>query len=246
MRQTRLTSDAEGDSSIHLNTKRRRCAAKALIYDHLATVGRAVGSRSRLELLELLGQGERSVELLARESGLSVANASQHLQILRRARLVRARKQGPFVHYALASAEVPRIVESLRRLGTQAEEVDRLVRTYFSHDDDVVEAVRREELLARVRAGAVVVLDVRPEEEYRAGHVPGALSIPLERLERRLADLPRDVEIVAYCRGPYCVMSCTAVDLLREKGFHARRLQDGFPEWWAHGFPTERGEAHPS
>jgi rhodanese-related sulfurtransferase/predicted transcriptional regulator len=242
VRQTRLTSDPERDSSIHLNAKRRRRAAKALIYDHLATVGRAVGSRSRLELLELLAQGERSVEILARESGLSVANASQHLQILRRARLVRARKQGPFVHYALASAEVPRIVECLRRLGTQAEEVDRLVRTYFSHDDDV-EAVRRDDLLARVREGAVVVLDVRPEEEYRAGHVRGAISIPLDRLERRLAELPRDVEIVAYCRGPYCVMSCTAVDLLREKGFRARRLQDGFPEWWAHGFPTERRDA---
>lgn len=220
---------------------RRPRAAKARIYDHLARVGRALGTRSRLELLEILAQGERSVEVLAREAGVSIANASQHLQILREARLVRARKQGLYVHYRLSTADVARTFECLRRLGRQSEDVDRLVRANFTHDDDL-EAVSREQLLARIRVGTVVVLDVRPEEEHRAGHVPGAISIPLRRLERHLDSLPRDQEIVAYCRGPYCVLSCSAVDLLRERGFQARRLQDGFPEWWAHGFPTEGDE----
>ena len=228
-------------SIILLNKRKQHGRAKARIYDQLARIGRALGSRSRFELLEMLGQGELSVEILARHAGLSIANASQHLRVLREAGLVEGRKSGLFVYYRVASPQIITLVESLRRLGQgQLAEVDRLVRSYFSHDDDL-EPVGRAELLERVTAGTVTVLDVRSADEYRAGHVRGAISIPLRQLERRMAELPTDQEIVAYCRGPYCVLSCTAVDLLRAKGLRARRLADGFPEWWAHGFPIEAG-----
>ncbi len=152
------------------------------------------------------------------------------------------RKSGLFVHYRLATPDIITLVEILRRVGqAQLAEVDRVVRSYFSHDGDF-EGVRREELLERAAAGTVTVLDVRPAEEYRAGHLPGAISIPLHELEQRLTQLPPEREVVAYCRGPYCVLSCTAVDLLRSKGFRASRLEDGFPEWWARGFPVEAGQ----
>jgi len=217
-------------------------SAKRRIYEELSRIGRALGSPNRLDLLEILAQGERSVEVLARVTGLSVANTSHHLQALREARLAEARKDGLFVYYQLASPEVFALVSMIRRLGEQRiAEVDRIVRSYFGSRDDL-EPVRREELLERATTGTVLVLDVRPAEEYRAGHIPGAMSVPLDRLEQRLADLPPDKEIVAYCRGPYCVMSYDAVEALRARGRSARRLVDGFPEWRAEGLPIELGE----
>jgi rhodanese-related sulfurtransferase len=193
-------------------------------------------------LLEILAQGDRSVEVLARHSGLSVANTSHHLQALREARLVEARKEGLFVYYRLTSPEVFRVVQMIRELGEQhIAEVDRIMRSYFGQRDEL-EPVSRRELLERSKTGTVIVLDVRPAEEYRAGHIPGAMSVPVDQLEQRLADLPPDKEIVAYCRGPYCVMSYNAVEALRAQGRHARRLVDGFPEWRAEGLPIEVSE----
>ncbi|MBI2963147.1 MAG: metalloregulator ArsR/SmtB family transcription factor [Deltaproteobacteria bacterium] len=221
-----------------------RKSIKARLYKELSRIGRALGSPARLELLEILAQGERSVEMLARQTRLSVANTSHHLQALREARLVEARRQGVFVHYRLTSPEVFGVVQMIRRLGEEhIAEVDRIVRSYFGQRD-ALEPISREELLERAKAGTVVVLDVRPAEEYRAGHIAGAISVPVDRLEDRLADLPADREIIAYCRGPYCVMSYAAVEKLRARGRRARRLVDGFPEWRAQGLPTSpRGGA---
>ncbi len=217
-------------------------SAKGRLYEELSRIGRALGSPGRLELLEILAQGERSVEVLARHAGLSVANTSHHLRALREARLVEAHKEGLFVYYRLTSPEVFRVVQMIRELGEQhIAEVDRIIRSYFRRRDQL-EPVRREELLERAKTGTVIVLDVRPAEEYRAGHIPGAVSVPVDQLEQRLADLPADKEIVAYCRGPYCVMSYNAVEALRARGWHARRLVDGFPEWRAEGLPLEVGE----
>jgi rhodanese-related sulfurtransferase len=217
-------------------------SAKARPYEELSRIGRALGSAGRLELLEILAQGERSVEVLSRHAGLSLANTSHHLQALREARLVEARKEGVFVYYRLTSPEVFRVVQMIRELGEQhIAEVDRIMRSYFGQRDEL-EPVGREELLERARTGTVIVLDVRPAEEYRAGHIPGAMSVPVDQLEQRLAALPADKEIVAYCRGPYCVMSYNAVEALRARGRRARRLVDGFPEWRAEGLPIEVGE----
>ena len=219
-----------------------RKSAKVKLYEELSRVGRALGSARRLELLEILAQGERSVEVLSRATGLSVANTSHHLQALREARLVEARKEGLFVFYRLTSPEVFGVVRTIRRLGEQhIAEVDRIMRSYFDQRDEL-EPVRRDELLERAKTGTVIVLDVRPSEEYRAGHIPGAMSVPIDQLEQRLADLPADKEIVAYCRGPYCVMSYNAVEALRARGRRARRLIDGFPEWRADGLPVEVSE----
>jgi rhodanese-related sulfurtransferase len=219
-----------------------RESAKRRIYMELARIGRALGSPGRLELLEILTQGERSVEVLSHHTGLSVANTSHHLQALREARLIEARREGLFVYYRLSSPEVFGVVQMIRQLGERhIAEVDRIMQSYFARRDQL-EPVSREELLARAKNGTVVVLDVRPVEEYRAGHIPGALSLPIDELERRLADLPADQEIVAYCRGPYCVMSYDAVEALRARGRRARRLVDGFPEWRAAGLPIEVGE----
>ncbi|MCI0673635.1 MAG: metalloregulator ArsR/SmtB family transcription factor, partial [Myxococcaceae bacterium] len=201
----------------------------------------ALGNPHRLELVELLAQGERTVEALARESGLSLANASQHLQVLREAHLVEARREGLYAFYRLASPEVSAVVRSMRRLAeAHLAEVDRLVATYLK-DRDSLEAVERKELLARLREGHVTVLDVRPDEEYRQGHIAGAISIPVDALEARLKELPRGREVVAYCRGPYCVYADEAVRVLRARGRKARRLADGFPEWQAAGLPVEAG-----
>jgi rhodanese-related sulfurtransferase len=216
---------------------------KRRLYEELACIGKALASAPRLELLALLAQGEWTVEALGHEAGLSLANASQHLQVLRAARLVEARKQGLFVHYRLADPDVFTLTHLVRRLGERRlAEVERLVRTYFGARD-TLEPVGREELRERVREGAVVVLDVRPAEEYRAGHIPGATSIPLAELDRRIAELPADKEVVAYCRGPYCVMAFEAVELLRARGRRARRLVEGFPEWRAAGLPVDAAEA---
>ena len=212
---------------------------KDRLYQELGRIAKAIDSPRRLELIDLLAQGERSVEDVAAQTTLSVANTSRHLQILRAARLVEARKDGLRVYYRLAE---PGVYEIARAVGRLAErrlaEVDQLVRTYLGSRDEL-EAVPREELVRRVREGRVIVIDVRPAEEYRAGHIPGALSIPVSELKERLAEIPRRKEIVAYCRGPYCVMAYEAVARLRAHGRRARRLIDGLPEWRAAGLPIE-------
>jgi rhodanese-related sulfurtransferase/DNA-binding transcriptional ArsR family regulator len=212
---------------------------KDRLYDQIGRIARGLDSPRRLEMLEVLAQGERSVEELATQAGLSLANTSRHLQVLRGARLVEARKDGLRVYYRLAEPEVYEAVRSLRGLAERRlAEVDALVRTYLGARDEL-EAVPREELLRRAREGTVVVIDVRPPEEYRAGHIPGAISVPLKDLSRRVRELPVRKEIVAYCRGPYCLMAFEAVGLLRKRGRRARRLAEGFPEWHAAGLPVE-------
>jgi ArsR family transcriptional regulator len=215
---------------------------KQALFAQFATVAKALGHAHRLELLEQLAQGERSVEVLAQRTGLSVANASQHLQHMRRAGLVSARRAGKFVHYRLADDAVLDLLAALRRLAERnVAEVERVVRSYF-HDRDGLEPVSREELLQRLRAGTVTVLDVRPGDEFALGHLPGAVNIPLPALEARLSELDPSQEIVAYCRGPYCVLSYEAVAALRARGFKVRRLEDGFPEWRAAGLPVIGGD----
>lgn len=211
------------------------------LFQQLARIAAALGSAARLDLLEILAQGERSVDQLASLTGLSVANTSQHLQKLRQAGLTLGRKEGQFVFYRLAGDEVLRLLGALRQTGeTHVAEVDRLVREYFSSRDEL-EPVAAAELLDRVRKGLATVLDVRPAEEFEAGHLPGAVNIPIEQLSKRLGELPKRKEIVAYCRGPYCLMSYEAVELLRKKGHKARRLENGLPEWRLAGLPVERG-----
>ena len=217
---------------------------KQAIFARLAEIAHALGHACRLELLEHLGQGERSVEDLSDRTRLSFANTSRHLQILRRARLAEGRREGKRVLYCLAGAED--VVPLLRALGRVGErntaEVQQVLATYFRARDEL-EPVSREDLIQRLRDGLAIVIDVRPEDEFALGHLPGALSVPLAALVRRLAELPKDREIVAYCRGPYCVFSTEAVSTLRARGYRARRLEDGFPEWKAAGLPTERGAA---
>jgi rhodanese-related sulfurtransferase/DNA-binding transcriptional ArsR family regulator len=212
---------------------------KDRLYAQFARVGKALGNAHRLELLELLAQGERSVDALARESGLSIANASQHLLALRQAGLVESRKQGLFVHYRLADATVFELCSSLRTVAERRlAELDRLVRDHFGDRSDP-EPVPMDELLERARRREVVVLDTRPAHEYAAGHIAGALSVPVEELQQRLRKLPKSKQYVAYCRGPYCIYADRAVELLRASGRRARRLQGGFPEWKAAGLPVE-------
>jgi len=204
-----------------------------------AQVAKALAHEHRLELLEHLGQGERSVETLAKRVGLSVANASQHLQQLRRVGLVVFRHEGKRVLYRLADDAVVDLLSALRRTAERnVAEVERVISSYFRARDEL-EPVSPEDLLARLRNGLVTVIDVRPEDEFASGHLPGARNIPLAELEQRLAELPRDQEIVAYCRGPYCVLSFDAVAALRTRGFKVRRLRDGYPEWKAAGLPVE-------
>jgi rhodanese-related sulfurtransferase/biotin operon repressor len=211
---------------------------KREVYENLARIGTALSSAVRLELLELLAQGERSVEELARLTGVTVANASQHLQKLKQAGLIVGRKEAQFVRYRLAGDEVVALFDSLGVAGqAYLADVDRIVRLYFTSKDDL-EPVPAADLLERAKKGLVTVLDVRPPEEFAAGHVKGAVNIPIHELEKRLAELPRRKEVVAYCRGPYCLMSFDAVHLLRRKGLKARRLKDGLPEWRMAGLPT--------
>jgi rhodanese-related sulfurtransferase len=222
--------------------KNRNRRFRDAIYEQFARIGKAVSSPKRLELLDLLCQGERTVEALAKEAGLAVANASQHLQVLRGARLIEAEKVGLFVIYRLADQSVCEFFRTMRILAeNRLAEVEQIKRQFLAGREGM-EPVDRDELLKRVREGAVTVLDVRPTEEYRAAHIPGALSIPLKELKRRLSQLPRDREIVAYCRGPYCVLTIQAVEILRAKGFHAVRLEEGIPDWRAMGFPVAVGE----
>jgi ArsR family transcriptional regulator len=214
---------------------------KVALFAQFAAVAKALGHAHRLELLEQLAQGERSVEVLADRTGLSIANASQHLQHMRRAGLVISRRDGKFVFYRLADDTVLELLAALRRIAERnLAEVERLVRSYFNERDSL-EAVSREELLERSRAGTVTILDVRPEDEFALGHLPGALNIPLRELEVRLGEVDPNQEIVAYCRGPYCVLSYEAVAQLRARGFKVRRLEDGLPEWRAAGLPTISG-----
>ena len=209
---------------------------KQVIYAHLAEIAQAVGHANRLELLEHIGQGQRSVETLAELTGMTVANTSRHLQLLRRARLVETERQGKRVFYRLAGdTEVLAVLKALGHLGERNVAEVQGVMCDFFQQRDALEPIPREALVARLRDGEVTVLDVRPESEFVLGHVPGAINVPMAELEKRLAELPMDREIVAYCRGPYCVMSFEAVAALRAKGYRVRRLEDGFPEWKAAG-----------
>jgi ArsR family transcriptional regulator len=213
---------------------------KQQVFQSLAGIAQALGHAHRLELLEHLAQGERSVEHLAGRAGLTLANASRHLQLLRRAGLVEGRRDGKRVYYRLANERaVVGLLSALGRVGEEASaEIARVMATYFRARDEL-EPVSRAELLDRLRCGAVTLLDVRPEDEFARGHLPGALNVPLAQLARRLAELPPDREVVAYCRGPWCVLSFEAVSLLRHEGYHVRRLEEGFPEWKAAGLPVE-------
>lgn len=212
---------------------------KHTLFEQFARIGKAMSNANRLELLEYLAQGERSVDALASVSGLSVANTSQHLQQLRQAGLVASRKAGKTVFYRISDSDVLDLVDRMRRVAARhLAEVEQLVDRYLTVKDDL-EPLPAGELLSRARAGLVTVIDVRPPEEYLAGHVPGAVNVPLDELERHLRDFDRDKEVIAYCRGPYCVLAFEAVARLRRKGVSARRLQDGFPEWQLAGLPIE-------
>ena len=212
---------------------------KDAIYEQLARIGKAAASPKRLELLDLLGQGPRSVEALAEETGQSVANVSQHLQVLRAARLVDAKKEGLYVNYRLADEGVAKFFLAVRELAeSRTDEIAQVTRTFFD-ERDALEPVDRNALIERVQSGEDTVLDVRPAEEFHAGHIPGAVSIPVADLKRRLASLPKYREVVAYCRGPYCVFAVDAVKVLRENGFKAVRMDEGVLEWKARGLPVE-------
>jgi len=209
------------------------------LFTQFALVGKALSNGNRLELLEFLAQGERSVEDLATVSGLTVANTSRHLQQLRQAGLILNRKQGLKVFYRISDDDVIELLNALRNVaGRHVADVERLVNTYLTVKDNL-EPVPRDELLARVQDDLVTVIDVRPAEEYAAGHIPGAANIPLSELEKHLDQFDPEQEIVAYCRGPHCVLAFDAVARLREKGYMARRLQDGFPEWKSAGLPVK-------
>ncbi len=213
---------------------------KQTIYASLAEIAQAVGHPHRLELLEHLAQGQRSVEDLSALADLTFANTSRHLQILRRARLVETTRQGKRVLYSQAGeAEVVSLLRALGCVGERNMAEVRQVMTDYFNARDALAPVSRDQLVSALRDGTVTLLDVRPEAEFRLGHLPGALNVPLGELAKRLCELPRDQEIVAYCRGPYCVLSFEAVAALRAKGFQIRRLEDGFPEWKAAGLEIE-------
>ncbi len=213
------------------------------LFAQFARVGKALSNGNRLELLEFLAQGERSVEQLSKVAGLTVANTSQHLQQLRHAGMVTCRKEGLKVYYCISGDDVIKLLDALRAVAERhVTDVQHLVNTYLTVKDDL-EPIPRTELLERVRDGLVTVLDVRPPEEYAAGHVPGAVNIPLQELEQRLEELGKNQEIVAYCRGPHCVLAFDAVARLREKGINARRMEDGFPEWKTAGLPIEESQS---
>jgi rhodanese-related sulfurtransferase len=214
---------------------------KTAVYAQIARLGQAAASPRRLELLDLLAQGPRTVEGLSRQTGQSMAAASHHLQVLRRARLVEAEKAGLYVTYRLAGRQVEQFLLDLRRLAeARLAEIQQVTREYLDLRG-VLEPVDQAELRRRVRAGAVTVIDVRPNDEYVAGHIPGAISMPLPDLPKRLRELRKQDDIAAYCRGPYCVMALEAVDLLRQKGFRAEPLEEGVPEWRSRGWRVESG-----
>lgn len=215
---------------------------KKRLYEQLARVAKALAQPGRLELLEALGQGQRSVDGLATASGMSVANTSHHLQILRDGGLVTSRRDGLQIIYSLSDPDIPKLMSCMRNVAErQMAEVERIVRENFDSRDGLT-PVKREELIKLVRKGEAMVIDVRPETEFAAGHIPGAVNVPLDVLPKRLKTLPKDQEIVAYCRGPYCMFALEAVTALRKKGYRARRLEEGFPEWKAGHLPVEEGE----
>lgn len=220
-------------------TREKNRRFKDAIYEQFARIGKAVASPKRLELLDVLCQGPRTVESLAEQVGVSVANASQHLQVLRGARLVTTKKHGVSVEYRLADRDVCEFFRALRVVAEARLAEVQLVTREFLDERGAMEHVDRDELLRRVRAGEVTILDVRPAQEYRAGHIPGAVSVPLAELKKRLAGLSKHREIVAYCRGPYCVMAVDAVEILRKRGYRAYRLAEGVVEWRAHGWRVE-------
>jgi len=214
-------------------------AAKDALYDGLVAVAKALGNGRRAEIVDVLAQGERSVEELAGEIGQTLANTSQHLQQLLRAGLVRTRRDGTRIHYSLTSPKVGELWAAVRDVaGSQLVELDDLTKAYLG-DRSSLDSITREELAGRLHDGDVIVLDVRPEAEYRAGHITGAVSLPVKEITRRLRTIPTDREIVAYCRGPYCVYADDAVRVLRRRGFQAARLDDGYPEWVRAGLPVE-------
>ena len=215
-------------------------AAKERLYQAIGRVAAALGSAGRLQILEFVAQGERSVDQLAEMTGLSVANTSKHLQALRQAGLVNARKEGLRVYYRIAGDDVSLLLSSLRGVAEhRAADVEKLLRAWLAHRDEL-DPVPAREVLARLKNGLITVLDVRPAEEYAAGHLPGAINVPVDRLEKYLSKLPKRKEVLAYCRGPYCLMSFEAVEKLRRRGFKAKRLENGYPEWRAAGLPVER------
>jgi rhodanese-related sulfurtransferase/DNA-binding transcriptional ArsR family regulator len=209
---------------------------------HFAQVAKAMASPSRLELLETLAQGERSVDKLAQATGMPIANTSHQLQVLREGGLVRSRKEGVQVIYSLSDDEVPQMLGCLRRVGERhLAEVELIVREHFANDEEL-RPVDHQELATLLKSGEALVLDARPPEEYEAGHIPGAVNVPLGTLPRRLAGFPRRKEVVAYCRGPYCMLAVEAVKRLRRRGYRVRRLEDGFPEWKSRGRPVVVGK----
>jgi rhodanese-related sulfurtransferase/DNA-binding transcriptional ArsR family regulator len=212
---------------------------KSDLFEQFARIGKALSSGKRLEMLEFLAQGERSVEQLARMTGLAVANTSQHLQQLRQVGLVTARKEGLFVYYRVAGDGIVRLLAALRAVGEEhVADVDRLVKVFLDSKDNL-EPVPAKELWQRVKQGLVTVLDVRPPEEYAQGHIRGAINVPVTELKKRLHQIPAGQEVVAYCRGPYCLLAYEAVQVLRKKGIKARRLEDGYPEWKSAGLPVD-------
>ena len=212
------------------------------LYAQFARIGHAVSSPKRLELLDLLSQGEKTVETLAEQSSMPLKNTSAHLRVLRQARLVDTRRDATYVYYRVASEEVSRFLRELQSLArARLAEVEQVARLYID-DRDEMEPVSLDELRRRMREGDVTVIDVRPEEEFRSGHIPGALSIPVAQLKRRLSEIPKKREVVAYCRGPYCVYSVEAVRILRKHGYRARRADDGLPAWRADSLPVAMDE----
>jgi len=214
---------------------------KSDLFDQFARIGKALSSGKRLEMLEFLAQGERSVEQLANMTGLSVANTSQHLQQLRQVGMVTGRKEGLYVYYRIAGDGIVQLLATLRAVGEEnLADVNRMVKLFLDSKDNL-EPVPAKELWQRAKQGLVTVLDVRPPEEYAQGHIRGAINVPVTELKKRLDTIPAGQEVVAYCRGPYCLLAYEAVQVLRKKGIKARRLEDGYPEWRLHGLPVEKG-----
>lgn len=220
----------------------QKVGAKTQLYVQFARIGKALASPGRLEILDLLAQGEKTVEQVAEQARLGLKNASAHLRTLREARLVTPRKEPPYVFYALADDAVLRVMSELQELArSQLAEVEQITRLYFEAPSDL-EPVDTEELLRRVEAGDVTVLDVRPRDEYRAGHIPGAISMPVAELERRLSEVPQDRPVIAYCRGPFCVFALEAVERLEQHGYTAQRTRIGVSEWRLAGHPVAMPE----
>lgn len=216
---------------------------KSALYEQFARVGKALCSAKRLELLDLLLQANRTVEELAKESGMSVANTSQHLQTLKQARIVESERRGNNVVYRATGEHAGLLLSSIQQFAEHGlAEVDAITRRFYDGCEEM-EPVNRVQLMARAKTGDAIVLDVRPKAEYEAGHLPFAESLPLEDLEQRLESLPKDKQIVAYCRGPFCVLAVEAVERLRQRGFNAIRLEDGVREWQEHGLPIERAKS---